>query len=115
MQAAEDAALAQPADDVTATAADIAEAAAAAALDGPAAACEPVPAQEPVGGEVDDAADGFEFGSDAASDSSSSWDSSEEETDVPLTAATLPSWLARKVAAARCALAHACSAAVPCT
>jgi hypothetical protein len=109
MQAAE-AAPTQLSDDVTATAADNTEAAAAAACDGLAAAST---APEPVDSEADDSDDGFEFSSDAASDSSSSWDSSEEETDVPLAASMLPSWLARKGAATRCVLAHACSTAAP--
>ena len=94
-----------------AVAPDVAEAAAAAAFELPVHAIQPLPVapaaapaerQERASGEgADD--DGFEFGSDAASDSSSSWKSSDEETGAPISSAALPAWLARRTAGGRCA------------
>ncbi len=82
---------------------DIAEAAAAAAFEPQVEAASTLApgASEAGSGDSDD---GFEFGSDAAaSDSSSSWDSSDdEETGAPITVESLPAWIARHTAAARC-------------
>ena len=90
---------------------DVAEAAAAAAFELPVHAIQPLPTAPAVapaehrerapGASSED--DGFEFGSDAASDSSSSWESSDEETGAPITSASLPAWLARRTAGGRCA------------
>ena len=87
---------------------DVAEAAAAAAFEPLVHAPEPLPVapaasaeRQEHAGEVDD--DGFEFGSDAASDSSSSWASSDEETGAPISSASLPAWLARRTTGGRCA------------
>lgn len=97
-----------------AVAPDVAEAAAAAAFELPVHAIQPLPVapaaaerQERASGEDDD---GFEFGSDAASDSSSSWTSSDEETGAPISSAALPAWLARRTAGGRCA----CGGGSPC-
>ena len=110
---------AQPAQAAAAAVApDVAEAAAAAAFELPVHAIQPLPVapaaapaerQERASGDgADD--DGFEFGSDAASDSSSSWTSSDEETGAPISSAALPAWLARRTAGGRCA----CGGGSPC-
>ena len=92
---------------------DVAEAAAAASFELPMHPLQPLPVapappaeceEDASGARSDD--DGFEFGSDA-SDSSSSWTSSDEETGAPLTSASLPAWLARRGAGGRCAAAAA--------
>ena len=91
---------------------DVAEAAAAAAFELPVHPIQPLPvapAQATAAAEAHESDarsddDGFEFGSDAASDSSSSWTSSDEETGDPLTSASLPAWLARRTAGGRCAM-----------
>jgi hypothetical protein len=94
-----------------AVAPDVAQAAAAAAFELPVHSIQPLPVapaaapaereERACGDAADD--DGFEFGSDAASDSSSSWTSSDEETGAPISSASLPAWLARRAAGGRCA------------
>jgi len=118
-------ATAQPTPAAADIAPDVAEAAAAAAFELPVHPIEPlpvVPAQPTEAAEAHDSEarsddDGFEFGSDAASGSSSSWTSSDEETGDPLTSASLPAWLARRTAGGRCAVlpaAVALSRHLPC-
>ena len=100
---------------------DVAEAAAAAAFELPVHPIQPLPvapAQATAAAEAHESDarsddDGFEFGSDAASDSSSSWTSSDEDTGDPLTSASLPAWLARRTAGGRCAMAAGGCCAVP--
>ena len=111
MQDAAQCAEAQLTHAATDVAPDVAEAAAAAAFELPVHPIQPLPVAQAPPAECDEHAagarsddDGFEFGSDAASDSSSSWTSSDEETGAPLTSASLPSWLARRTAGGRCAL-----------